>query len=150
MVIFAIQSFSHIILNLLKLRYWPPFFFFFFFLFVWMEGIILLCFSMNERDFSVKLKPKISLFQTMKIRLLDFRVGDYFFHLCFMNSWLKVLPKRLKCSIFVWNYGDDVNIPRSNRWHHLLCWSNAFSAYHVRWAVTDCRIFSCLFMVLLL
>ena len=33
----------------------------------------LLCFSINYRDFLVKLKPIISLFQTMKIiRLLDF------------------------------------------------------------------------------
>ena len=31
----------------------------------------LLCFSMNYRDFLVKLKPIISLFQTMKLLLLD-------------------------------------------------------------------------------
>ena len=40
-------------------------------------------------------------------------------------SRLKVLSKRFKCSILVWNYSDDVNVLRSNRWHHLLCWCNA-------------------------
>ena len=44
----------------------------------------------------------------------------------FMNSGLKVLPKRLKCSIIVWNYGEDVNVLRWNRWRHLLRWHNAF------------------------
>ena len=44
----------------------------------------------------------------------------------FMNSGLKVLPKRLKCSILVWNYSEDVNVLRWNRWRHLLRWHNAF------------------------
>ena len=48
--------------------------------------------------------------------------------LCFINSRLKVLPKMFKCTILVWNYGDDVNVPQSNRWRHLLCGCNAFSA----------------------
>ena len=54
--------------------------------------------------------------------------GTTFFLLYFMNSRIKVLPKWFKCSIHVWNYGDDVNVPRSNRWGHLLCRRNAFSA----------------------
>ena len=33
----------------------------------------------------------------------------------FMNSGLKALLKYLKCSIFVFNYGEDVNVPRWNR-----------------------------------
>ena len=40
----------------------------------------LLCFSLNYRDFSVESKPIISMFQTMKIRLLDFdSLGLLFF-----------------------------------------------------------------------
>ena len=57
-----------------------------------------------------------------------FTVLVFFVLLYFMNSLLKVLPKRFKCSILVWNYGDDVNILWSNRWHLLLCWRNIFSA----------------------
>ena len=48
---------------------------------------------MKYGDFSVKSKPIISLFQTMKIRLLDFHCLDYFFLLYFINPRLKVLPK---------------------------------------------------------
>ena len=104
--------------------------------------IFLLCFSMKYRDFSVKSKPIISLLQTMKIRLLDFHcLGLHVWLLYFMNSRLKVLPKRFQYSILVWNYGDDVNVPRSNRWHNLLCLRNAFSARDVKWTVTDCGIF---------
>ena len=70
------------------------------------------------------------------------------FGLLVMNSWLKVLPKRFKCSILVWNYSDNLNVPWSNHWshllcwRHLLCWHNAFSAHDIRWAVADCGIFS--------
>ena len=49
--------------------------------------------------------------------------------------------KRLKCSILIWNYGKDVNVPRSNRWRHLLRWPNAFAARDVKRTVTDCGIF---------
>ena len=79
----------------------------------------LLCFSMWVRS-----KPIISLFQTNDFS--SFTVWDYFFLLYFMNYRLKVLPKMLKCSILVWNYGDDVHVPRSNRRRHLFCWRNAF------------------------
>ena len=41
-----------------------------------------------------------------------------------MNSRLNVLC--LKCSIFVWNYDEDVNIPQSNYWRPLLRWRNTF------------------------
>ena len=63
--------------------------------------VFFLSFSMNYRDFSVKSKSIISLFQTMKIRLMDFHCLGLFFLLYFMNSRLKVLPKRFKCSILV-------------------------------------------------
>ena len=99
---------------------------------------------MNYRHFSVKSKPIILLFQTMTIRLLGFHcLGGYLFLLYLMNSRLKVLPKRFKYSIRVWNYGDDVNVPRSNRWRHVLCWRKAFSALDVRRTATDCGIFFC-------
>ena len=42
----------------------------------------------------MKSKPIISLFQTMKTLLLDFYCLGLFFPLYFMNSRLKVLPKR--------------------------------------------------------
>ena len=58
-----------------------------------------------------------------------------------MKSRLNVLPKMFKCSIRVWNNGDDFNIPRSNRWRHLLCWRNAFSASDLGRTVTDFGIF---------
>ena len=48
-----------------------------------------------------------------------------------MNSRLKDLPKTFKCSILVWNYSYDVTVPRSNRWRHLKCWPNDFSARDV-------------------
>ena len=33
----------------------------------------------------------------------------------------KSLAKKvLKCSILVWNFGEAINVPRSNRWRHLL------------------------------
>ena len=63
--------------------------------------VFLLCFSINYRDFSVKWKPIISLIQTMKIRLLDFHCLGLHFRLYFMNSGLKVLLKRFKCSTLV-------------------------------------------------
>ena len=69
---------------------------------VMVPWIFILCFSMKYRDLSVKSKQIISLFQTMKIRLLDFHyLGLLFFPLYFMNSRLNVLSKRFKCSILV-------------------------------------------------
>ena len=71
---------------------------------------------------------------------------DFFFTVSknelFMNSGLKVLPKSLKCSILVWNYGEDVSVPQWSRWCHLLRWRKAFSACDVRQTFTDCGIFS--------
>ena len=56
-------------------------------------SIFLYAFSMNS-------KPIISQFQSMKIRLSNGHcLWLFFFHLYFMNSRLKVLPKRSKCSI---------------------------------------------------
>ena len=77
----------------------------------------LICFLMKYRDFSVKINSERTIF---------------IFTVC---------PKGLKCSILVWNYGEDVNILRSNLWRHLLRWCNAFSARDVRWTTTDCSIF---------
>ena len=49
----------------------------------------------------LKSKLIILLFQTMKMRLLDFHCLGLLFLLYFMNSRLKVLPKKFKYSILV-------------------------------------------------
>ena len=98
---------------------------------------------MKYRDFLVKSKLIISLVQTMKIRPLDFHCLGLLFSLLFYEFSATVLPKRFKSSIRVWNYAEDVKVQRSNRWRHLLCWRNGFSARNVRRTVTDCGIFFC-------
>ena len=88
----------------------------------------LICFQMKYRDFSVKINSESTIFIFTVYKKRAF----YEFSTC---------PKGLKCSILVWNYGEDVNVLRSNWWHHLLRWRNAFSARDVRWTITDCSIF---------
>ena len=55
----------------------------------------LLCFSMNSRDFSVKSKLIISLFQTMKIRLSDFHSLELLFSPLFYGSSAKILAQKV-------------------------------------------------------
>ena len=87
--------------------------------------LFLICFPMKYWDFSVKSRSKLPLVVTSEITIFIFTVSK---NGLFINFGLKVLPKGLRCSILVWNYGDDVNVPRWNRWRHLLRWRNAFSA----------------------
>ena len=94
----------------------------------------LVCFPMKYWDFSVKSKSILPLVVTSEITIFIFTVSK---NGLFMNSELKILPKGLKCSKLVWNYGEDVNFPWSNHWRHLLCWSNAFSARDVRRTIID-------------
>ena len=56
---------------------------------------------MKYRDFLVKSKLIISLFQTMKIRSLDFHCLGLHFSLLFYEFSATVLPKRFKSSISV-------------------------------------------------
>ena len=55
----------------------------------------LLCFLMNYRDFSVKLKPILSLFQTMRIQLGFSLFGDYFFSPLFYVLLAKSLAQKV-------------------------------------------------------
>ena len=107
----------------------------------------LLCFSMNYRDFLGEIETdNFTVSNNESYDFWIFTVWDYFFLLYFMNSRLKVLPKMFKCSLLVWNYGDDVNVPRSNRWRHFLCWRNSAVAYVTK---TCCRSFRLLIMVVI-
>ena len=101
----------------------------------------LLCFSMNYRDFSVKMI--ILLFQIVKILLLDFHCLGLLFSPLFYEFSDESLTHRFIFRVLVWNYGNGVNVPRSNCWRHLLCWHNMFSARDIRRSVTDCGIFFC-------
>ena len=83
---------------------------------------------MKYKDFSVKINSESTIFIFTVYKKRTF----YEFSTC---------PKGLKCNILVWNYGEDVTVLRSNWWHHLLRWRNAFSACDVRWTITDCSIF---------
>ena len=71
----------------------------------------LICFPMKYWDFSVKSKPILPLLVTSEITIFIFTVSK---NGLFMNSWLKVLPEGLKCSILVRNYGEDINVPRTS------------------------------------
>ena len=55
----------------------------------------------------MKSKSILPLVVTSEITIFIFSV--------LMYSGLKLLPKSLKCSILVWNYGEDINVPRWNR-----------------------------------
>ena len=92
-------------------------------LITWVKFII--CFPMKYCDFSVKSKSILPLVVTSEIMIFIFTVSK---NGLFMSSGLKVLAKGVKYSILVWNYGEDVNVPRWNCWRHLLRWHNAFSA----------------------
>ena len=59
------------------------------------KKVFLLCFSMNYRDFLVKSKPIISLFQTMKIRLLDFYCLGLLFSPLFYEFSVKSLAQKV-------------------------------------------------------
>ena len=63
--------------------------------------------TMKYWDFSVKSKSILLLVVTSEITIFIFTVSK---NGLFMNSGLKVLPKGLKCSILVWNYGEDVDV----------------------------------------
>ena len=90
-------------------------------------------FSMNDRDFSVKSKPIHNFIVLNNENTTLF--GTTFFSSILLIRGLKVLPKRFKCNMLVWNYGDGVNVPLSNCWL-TLCWRNAFSARDVRLSLT--------------
>ena len=68
-----------------------------------LETSFLICFPMKYWDFSVKSKSILPLVVTSEITILIFTVSK---NGLFMNSGLKVLPKGLKYSILVWNYGE--------------------------------------------
>ena len=57
----------------------------------------------------MKSKSILPLVVTSEIIIFIFSVSE---NGLFMNSGLKVLPKGLKCSILVRNYGEDVYVPR--------------------------------------
>ena len=86
----------------------------------------------------MKSKPIISLFQTMKIRLLDFHCLGLPFSLLFYEFRLKVLPKRFTSEITAMMLTfRDGNTDITYCPDLML-----FSARDVRRAVTDCGIFS--------
>ena len=97
---------------------------------------------MKYRDFSVKSKPVISLFQTMKIRLLDFHCFGLFFLLYFINSRLKVLPKGFNvvvsyyvgvCSLFqTFNYETFIAVLYLWPQQELTGWKNIYM-YILNW-----------------
>ena len=66
---------------------------------------------MKHQDFSVKLKSVLPLVVTSEMIFISTVSKNGLL----MNSGLKFLPKGLKCSILVWNYGENVNVPRWNR-----------------------------------
>ena len=87
---------------------------------------------MKYRDFSVKINSESTIFI---FTVCKKKQAFYEF------SKKSLAQKGLKCSILVWNYGEYVNVLRSNWWRHLLRWRNAFSSRDVRWTITDCSIF---------
>ena len=85
-----------------------------------------LSFSMKYRDFSVKSKPIILLFQTMKIRLLDFHRLELPFLLYFSEFSAKSLAQILLLLIIIIIslfqedniFGTNASIGNNNRYSH--------------------------------
>ena len=93
----------------------------------------LIWFPMKYWDFPVKSKSILPLVVTREITIFIFTVSK---NRTFYEFWVKSLGKGLKCTILVWNYSEDINVPRWNRWRHLLRWPNAFSARDIRRTIT--------------